>query len=79
MPINKDSEEFIKDNYNIKKDKIITSLGYEKFNRFQLLYKKKFNHLKSNKSLIEKNILIINSGKQNYKKRYTILLNSLKF
>ena len=79
LPINKDSEEFIKDNYNIKRDKIITSpLGYEKFNRFQLLYKKKFNHLKSNKSLIKKNILIINSGKQNYEKKIHKLIEFVK-
>lgn len=79
LPINKDSEEFIKDKYNIKKDKIITSpLGYEKFNKSQLLYKKRFNYFKYDKELDEKSLLIINSGKQNYKKKTHFLIELVK-
>ena len=67
------------DKYNIKKDKIITSpLGYEKFNKSQLLYKKKFNYFKYDKELDEKSLLIINSGKQNYKKKTHFLIELVK-
>ena len=41
LPINKNSENFIKKNYDIKKKKIIISpLGYEKYNKNNFVYKK---------------------------------------
>lgn len=74
LPINEDSKKFVLKNYNIHKDKIIISpLGYEKFS------KKSFNN---NKNLQKKNngneLIIINSGKQNYSKKTHLLVELTK-
>lgn len=74
LPINNASKNFILKNYNINKDKIIISpLGYEKFN------KKSFNN---KKNLLKKNnrkeIVIINSGKQNFSKKTHLLVELTK-
>ena len=74
LPINNNSKDFIIKNYNINKDKIIISpLGYEKFN------KKSFSN---KKNLLKKNnrneLVIINSGKQNYSKKTHLLVELTK-
>jgi len=70
LPINQDSKKFIKDNFNIRDENItISPLGFEKCNKYEFSYKKKLQFFKYFKNNGEKDIIIINSGKQNHSKK----------
>ena len=70
LPINQDSKSFIKDNFNIRDENItILPLGFEKCNKYESSYKKKLQFFTFFKNDREKDLVIINSGKQDYSKK----------
>ena len=79
LPINQNSKKFVKDNFGIlEKNIIISPLGFDKCNKYDFAYKKKLQFFKYFKNGSEKDLVIINSGKQNHTKKIHKLIEFVK-